>query len=163
MLWKRMRWCMVVIQLSGWIRSMMILLSMLTVPGTHDTLTYSGDATIDDWDAHGHYNDDGSLVDGEPVFDIKHLITQTLDVPAQLALGIRAFDFRLYHKDDDIWAAHGPTTLHVRFEDALNGLSTWLQNHPTETAFVGVKLEVMPWDLTYTKAGFASALIAKIN
>lgn len=61
---------------------------------------------------------------------------QDLDVAAQWALGVRAFDLRPIVKDDHLHINHGIAETELRFDDALYLLRDSLVKNPSEFAVV---------------------------
>jgi 1-phosphatidylinositol phosphodiesterase len=114
-------------------------LSQLTLPGTHDTGTFTLTAGGDEaWQA------------------------QSMDLPTQLAAGIRAIDIRLYNtgcggdgnsgpcaQPLGIWHGTGVTGAFTggylnsagsgEQYDVMQGLQTFLQQHPSETVVMNVQ------------------------
>lgn len=87
----------------------------LALPGTHDS---------------------GARFGGEG------LQTQTYDIPAQLAAGIRAFDVRLRMRDGKLGLYHSEAFQQVYWEDdVLPAFLRFLQEHPTEALVVSLKRE----------------------
>lgn len=70
------------------------------------------------------------------------LITQTVDVAAQLEKGIRAFDIRLQKQDDKLGIFHWIAFQDIYWEtDVLPAFLRFLQTHPSETLIVSLKKE----------------------
>jgi hypothetical protein len=96
-------------------------LSELTIPGTHDTGTY----TCSDANAFAK--------------------CQSMDLSEQLNAGVRFLDIRLRLGGDNdgvLWLYHGDTALNLRFEqDILSICNTFLEANPLETIIMSVKDE----------------------
>lgn len=109
-----------------------VLLSQLTIPGTHNS-------------AACHFS----------FFSVK---CQGASITEQLKHGIRFFDFRVTRpffanscgnffsgNPDDLQVIHGkfPVRLpsSVKLEDCLNEIYAFLQQHPSETAIISIKME----------------------
>jgi len=88
-----------------------LLLSQLTIPGTHDS---------------------ASLYNGASLGFAK---TQDLHLDEQLNLGVRYFDIRL-NKDLDVF--HGPIYQRLNFSDVMNICTSFLRNNPGETILVSI-------------------------
>lgn len=85
----------------------------VTIPGSHDTATYSG------WPV-------GSLLGA------KYSTCQNKSIEEQLAMGIRAFDFRPGVKSGELNCDHGLHHTKLKYRDAINKLTSYLQAHPSE-------------------------------
>lgn len=81
-------------------------ISVLSVPGTHDTMSFYG----------------GPIAE-----------TQTLPLPEQLKAGIRTIDIRARHIDDRLAIHHGSVFQNAMFGDVLIACNAFLQQNPTET------------------------------
>jgi 1-phosphatidylinositol phosphodiesterase len=90
-------------------------LSQISMPGTHDTMSfYGGDAVQ----------------------------TQSLSLDNQLTSGIRALDIRCVINDKegfDIY--HGDYSQHATFDDVLDSVTAFLNNHPREVVLMRVRKE----------------------
>jgi hypothetical protein len=91
------------------------LLRDLSLPGTHDTMTY----TV-----------------GDPITQ-----TQSMSLPDQLNAGIRALDIRCRRSDNRFAIHHGIVYLHKNFDDVLQDATRFLAAHPSETLLMRVKEE----------------------
>ncbi|XP_060091086.1 PI-PLC X domain-containing protein 1 isoform X1 [Heteronotia binoei] len=116
----------------------------LSLPGSHDAMTYSLDETstvsvnesklLELMDKHMHW-----II--HPIV-LRWCITQELTVLEQLDAGIRYFDFRIAHKPDD-----PSTTLHfvhmlyttAVVEDVLWDILRWLKAHPCEVVILAFR------------------------
>jgi hypothetical protein len=92
-------------------------LSDVSIPGTHDTGTY-------------------------PASD-RFTKTQSMDVPTQLASGMRAFDIRVGENNsgscsDGLYIFHGDFCMGETFDSVAQQVATYLRLHPTE--FVVMRL-----------------------
>lgn len=94
-------------------------LSQLSIPGTHDSMSYSTS-----WSA--------------PT-DIVH--TQSMSLQTQLNSGIRFLDIRCKYTDGAFAIHHGPYYLNAMFDDVLNEVTTFLKENPSETILMRVKQE----------------------
>jgi 1-phosphatidylinositol phosphodiesterase len=89
-------------------------LAQMSIPGTHDTLTYDLPAYTAAWD-------------------------QNLSLAMQLQAGIRAVDFRASHWNDTFAMYHGSVYLDMEFgEHALTPMVEFLDAHPTETILMRI-------------------------
>lgn len=86
-------------------------LSTLSLPGTHDTMSFYG----------------GDLVQ-----------TQSMSLYTQLESGIRVLDIRCRHINNDFLIHHGIVYQQANFDDVLRTVTTFLQNHPTETVLMRI-------------------------
>uniref|UniRef100_A0A8D0EBJ6 Phosphatidylinositol specific phospholipase C X domain containing 1 n=1 Tax=Salvator merianae TaxID=96440 RepID=A0A8D0EBJ6_SALMN len=121
-----------------------IPLSNLSIPGSHDAMTYCLDkeskVSINEsrllqfMDKHMH-----CIV--HPII-LKWSITQELTVLEQLDAGIRYFDLRIAHKPDDpsmnLHFVHMLYTT-VVVEDVLWDILRWLRNHPWEIVILAFR------------------------
>lgn len=105
---------------SGWMDWLPdeMLLSDLSLPGTHDTMT------------------GGVKLVGN---DIAR--TQAMDLREQLISGIRVIDIRVKHNGNSFPIHHGIIYLGVDFEDVLRVVRDFLTQNPTETIFMRLKQE----------------------
>ena len=104
------------------------LLSDLTIPGTHDSCTFNASNIS---------------------------CCQDLDLPAQLAAGIRFIDIRCRHYYDKFELHHGQEYLKLQFDYVLESCRDFLQKTPgagDETIIVSVKEEYDPEGNTATFA-----------
>jgi 1-phosphatidylinositol phosphodiesterase len=98
-----------------------VRLRELSIPGTHDSMTYDGRIKYK-WLSK----------------------TQSMSLRAQLDAGIRALDIRLKRGRDDpsaLLAFHGPIYLHFNFNDILRTVNQFLAEFPTETVLMRIKDE----------------------
>jgi hypothetical protein len=103
-----------------------ILLSEITIPGTHDSATY---ATLSGFEVR--------------VFESWYKC-QSKDFQTQLDDGIRFFDLRGYAEGDRIGFCHGDKKdprFDLWFEDALNIFRDFLAHHPREAIIISVKCD----------------------
>ena len=84
-----------------------MLLSQLTIPGTHDSASLFENAT-----------------------SLGFAKTQDINLAQQLNLGVRFFDIRL-NKDLDVY--HGPVFQHLTFSQVITTCANFLRTNPTET------------------------------
>src|SRR5262249_24507843 len=110
-------------------------LSVLSLPGTHDTMALNG----------------GDLIE-----------TQDLSLYDQLRSGLRYFDIRFRMKDDKFAIVHGISDQYAEFDDVLRACNIFLSQHPTETIIlradttgvpdtVGCCIQYNPVNCTLTK------------
>lgn len=90
-----------------------VKLSQLSIPGTHDSMTYK------QW---GNY-------------DVQ---TQTMTLSKQLNSGIRFIDIRLGDFNHKMYLYHGNIELEGTFNNVLNTVTEFLKQHPTETVFIRI-------------------------
>ncbi|XP_020652475.1 PI-PLC X domain-containing protein 1 [Pogona vitticeps] len=121
-----------------------IPLSNLSIPGSHDSMTYCLDKEskvsvnesklLQFLDKHMH-----PIV--HPII-LRWSITQALTVLEQLNAGIRYFDFRIAHKPDDpsmdLYFVHMLYTT-VVVEAVLWDILRWLRNHPWEVVILAFR------------------------
>ncbi|HEY2766014.1 MAG TPA: phosphatidylinositol-specific phospholipase C [Pseudonocardiaceae bacterium] len=67
--------------------------------------------------------------------------TQNLSLPEQLRAGIRFFDIRLAHYEDDLFVHHDVMYMGKTYADVLDIFSTFLTAHPSETILMSVDEE----------------------
>lgn len=109
-----------------------IRLSELSLPGTHDTMSFYG----------------GDIVQ-----------CQSMPLATQLQSGIRVLDIRCRHIADVFAIHHGRVFQNVFFGDVLNCVIRFLETNPSETIYIRVKEEYEPANNTRTfeetfKAGY---------
>jgi len=106
-----------------WMRELddMIPISLLAIPGTHDTCARNG--------AWGGF-----------------LKCQTLSVQEQLLGGIRYFDIRLVLLNGVFQVYHGPLPQNITFSDIQSTASDFLMKYPSEMLYMRVKHEGGTWD-----------------
>ena len=102
------------------------LLRDLSLPGTHDTMTY----TV-----------------GDPITQ-----TQSMSLPNQLNAGIRALDIRCRRIGNRFAIHHGIVYLNKNFDDVLLDATRFLAAHPGETLLMRVKEEHTAADSTLSFA-----------
>ena len=106
-------------------------LSVLSVPGTHDSGAYS--STIA-----------GTIAQ-----------TQSMNFGAQLNAGIRAFDVRAGESGTPVWCAndvyiyHGGICMRVTLSSVLLKMTGFLQDHPSETILMRLGSSGSPTESTY--------------
>lgn len=102
-------------------------LADLSLPGTHDTMTYAFN------------DDDDSVVDGI-MTDVA--MTQSKSLRQQLLAGVRVLDIRCRrtaNNEFDIY--HGSIATGFDFDDVLLAVTDFLADHPTETVLMRLKPE----------------------
>jgi len=112
-------------------------LSDLTLPGTHDTMTYDlstvvSDGGIDDHPEIAkvlHELSKLHLTPGD--FIRRQATTQTLNITAQLDSGIRFLDFRIMLTGGDWYCLHMLQS-NRKAVDYLHEIKDWLDQHPSE-------------------------------
>lgn len=90
-----------------------ILLSALTIPGTHDSAAFTNA-----W---------------------PFVQTQKMTIIQQLDAGIRYFDLRCGLRDDTVEMVHGSALLGITLSMVLDAMYLWLLSHPTEALVVQIK------------------------
>ncbi|KFA71387.1 hypothetical protein S40288_09168 [Stachybotrys chartarum IBT 40288] len=93
-------------------------LSSLSIPGTHDTMTY---AVVSE-----------------------RLQCQNWNLSVQLDAGIRYLDIRARLRDDALWIYHADGWVGFGFEHVLLTVYDFLESHPTEAVVMRVKEEGKP-------------------
>jgi 1-phosphatidylinositol phosphodiesterase len=92
-------------------------LAQMSIPGTHDTMTYNLPAYTAAW-------------------------TQNLSLKTQLEAGIRAIDIRAKHENDTFELVHDKVDLDMEFRrDVLILIDEFLKAHPKETILMRLKEE----------------------
>lgn len=92
-------------------------LSRITIPGTHDTMTWKASAMSK---------------------------CQNMTLDDQLAAGIRFIDIRCRQYYDEFKLHHGSEFLHMDFNDVLNVCVPFLKRNPSECILMSVKEEYDP-------------------
>lgn len=105
-----------------------LLISQLTIPGTHDTATY---------------NISGSA-------GLGFVKTQDLNITQQLEAGCRFLDIRCRLYENHLVLHHGAYYLNLNFNDVINFCSSFLAQNPTETILMSLKEEYDADDNTIT-------------
>lgn len=95
------------------------LVSSFTIPGTHDSATYTASST----DGFGFVK------------------TQDLSISDQLAAGCRFLDIRCRLFKNNLVLHHGAYYLHLNFDDVIGFCSTFLQQNPSECILMSLKNE----------------------
>ena len=94
-------------------------LSSLTIPGTHNSAALR-----------------------EPLAGTAKC--QSLTLSEQLAAGVRFFDLRCCHQQDEFHIYHGPISQNLSFEAVLQTMRSFLRKHPRESLIVSIKQEHRP-------------------
>lgn len=94
------------------------LLTSLSVPGTHDTMTYAIGSDI--------------------------LQCQNWNLSTQLGAGLRYFDVRARLRDDQLQIYHGDGYTGFSYQDVLLEMFTFLAQNPSETIIMRLKQEGVP-------------------
>ena len=120
-----------------------VKLNELALPGTHNSATFTtlSVATVErliKFDLLGLWSALLGLLKGSSSDFWK---TQVLNFEEQLNYGIRAFDIRIVHINDSFSLYHGPVNLNLKFDDFLNAITSFLQNHKTDTVLFRLKEE----------------------
>ncbi|MFC3160618.1 Phosphatidylinositol-specific phospholipase C, X domain [Chryseobacterium arachidis] len=127
-------------------------LAQLTIPGTHDSCTYTlQNGLLDHLSADDLAAIGAGLALLIPALSvlfgvgaitaeiIKNItMCQTMDISTQLYKGIRFLDIRLRKKDDDLYAFHGGINLNLKFKDVLDATYDFLKKHPHETVIMSI-------------------------
>lgn len=95
----------------------------VTIPGSHDTATYTSWTT-------------GSSISGAE----RYSVCQNRTIEEQLAMGIRAFDFRpgiidtgnIFNHNYQLNCDHGGHQTTMRYRTAIGKLTSFLKDHPSE-------------------------------
>ncbi|KAM5369692.1 hypothetical protein ACJZ2D_008839 [Fusarium nematophilum] len=95
-----------------------VLLSDLSIPGTHDTMTYE--------------------------IGRESLQCQNWNLTTQLEAGLRYFDIRARLRDDELHIYHATGYTGFSFEDVLAYMTEFLDAHPSETIIMRLKQEGRP-------------------
>lgn len=67
--------------------------------------------------------------------------TQAINFKEQLEYGIRVFDIRFRHSNDEFELYHGPIFLEVKFDEFLNNVNEFLLENPSETVLFRLSKE----------------------
>ncbi|KGQ03645.1 1-phosphatidylinositol phosphodiesterase [Beauveria bassiana D1-5] len=94
------------------------LLTSLSIPGTHDTMTYAIGSDV--------------------------LQCQNWNLSMQLAAGLRYFDVRARLRDDQLHIYHGDGDTGFGYQDVLLELFAFLAQHPSEAVVMRLKQEGKP-------------------
>lgn len=97
----------------------------LSIPGSHDS---------------------GAMYDLYEGADVAK--TQNLTIAEQLAAGVRYFDVRCRHLEDQFLIFHGAVDQNQTFDEVLATMSEFLAAHPGETILASVKEESVPTNNT---------------
>lgn len=117
-------------------------ISVVSIPGSHDSATGCG------W-ADGHEGLGKSFAQ-----------TQDLDLGAQWAAGVRAFDLRpCKHEDGHLHINHGIVATNKRFDDALYELRDSLIANPSEFVIVHVMHETDAYSGSEPEGNFNNMLL----
>ena len=92
-------------------------LQLISIPGTHDSF---------------------ARIDGE-TFIPHYLQTQTMKMADQLAAGIRAFDIRCRHINDECYVYHKSVDQFMTLGEILQISEKFLKENPTEVVLLRVK------------------------
>ena len=103
-----------------------IFLHKFSVPGSHDSPTSSVTALLSNYSK-----------------------TQDITIAEQLKLGVRAFDLRPKGTSSTLELYHGPTATGVTLSDAVNAMTSYLTDNPSECIFAIIHRE---GDATETEA-----------
>ncbi|XP_004867358.1 PI-PLC X domain-containing protein 1 isoform X2 [Heterocephalus glaber] len=119
-------------------------LHRLSLPGSHDTMTYClnrGSPVSRTQSRLLHFLSKAVPCITQPVV-LKWSVTQTLDVSEQLAAGVRYLDLRVAHEPGgsrrNLHFVHMVYTTAL-VEDTLTEISEWLQQHPREVLVVACR------------------------
>jgi 1-phosphatidylinositol phosphodiesterase len=106
-----------------WMKSISdgVSLAAMSIPGTHETMSIRGGNLVMTQEDHG--SSGGTLT-------------------AQLNAGIRAVDIRARVNDDNTFTIHhGAVYQQANYDDVLNALGSFLDQHPSETVVMRLKQE----------------------
>lgn len=114
-------------------------ISELSIPGTHNTMTYEND-------------------------DLTHFVNcQTLELKTQLNGGIRFLDIRARHVNDRFTMHHGSFYLEKNLDDVLQDVTSFLNQRPSETVVIRLKDEYDPSGNTRSYAATFDWYMTKEN
>ncbi|XP_071991748.1 PI-PLC X domain-containing protein 1 [Engystomops pustulosus] len=113
----------------------------LSIPGSHDTMTYCLDklSPVDPSSSKLLLFFEKYVPSITRAFILKWCITQTLSVIEQLDAGIRYLDLRIAHRPDvfsNLYFVHGLYTTQT-VEETLRDINDWLQQNPQEVLILG--------------------------
>ncbi|MEE2827471.1 MAG: phosphatidylinositol-specific phospholipase C [Planctomycetota bacterium] len=69
---------------------------------------------------------------------------QSLNLAKQLDAGVRFFDLRCCHQEDQFFLYHGPVSQKLSFDAVLKTMESFLHRHPGETLILSIKPEHRP-------------------
>lgn len=102
------------------------LLTELALPGTHDS---------------------GTFTSSIPIVNA-FVKTQVLTFSEQLEYGIRFFDIRMRHTENQFELYHGSWSLGIMFSDFLDAVTKFLREHPSEVVLFRLKEDHSPGNNT---------------
>ena len=73
---------------------------------------------------------------------------QSMTIGEQLAAGVRFFDIRCCHQNDQFAIYHGPISQRLTFDQVLDSMEAFLVAHPRETLLLSIKEEHRPSNTT---------------
>ena len=135
-----------------------VLLSELSIPGTHDTMALHGGPAVAAIAAGATA---GTVIAGMtgpaagivapaaaivgavvgPFISADVVRTQRMPLSNQLESGIRVLDIRCRHIGDGFAIHHGQVYQHANFDDVLKAVVKFLRDNPRETVLMRVKEE----------------------
>lgn len=118
-----------------------MLLSQMSIPGTHDTMTYQ---------VPGFFCTIGT----------DSVKTQSMDLKTQLESGIRLLDIRARHINDSFDMHHSSCYLGADFDDVLEIVIDFLVKNSSETVLMKIKEEYNAKD---NSRSFEETLAAYVN
>ncbi|MCS3530846.1 phosphatidylinositol-specific phospholipase C [Chryseobacterium sp. JUb7] len=138
-------------------------LAQLTIPGTHDSCTYTLNSGLLDRFSQAVLEEIadaltllipilGKLIKtmgGVSIEVIKNItMCQTMDIMTQLYKGIRFLDIRLRNEGGELCTYHGGIYLRLKFQDVLDATYDFLQKHPGETIIMSINKDGDGDDIT---------------
>lgn len=121
----------------------------LSLPGTHDTMTYDlstsvADGGLDDYEILSDLlHDLGTIIPVVGEFIQPQAQTQNLNLTEQLNNGIRFLDFRTMNTGDSWRSLHCVQSNGLSL-DYLKEVKVWMDNHPTEIVVIMVSKHGSP-------------------
>eukprot|EP00923_Selenidium_pygospionis_P060771 GHVN01106779.1.p1 GENE.GHVN01106779.1~~GHVN01106779.1.p1 ORF type:complete len:439 (+),score=54.65 GHVN01106779.1:72-1319(+) len=98
-------------------------LSRVTIPGTHNTMSFTADGLANHW-----------------------VWCQAFDLWTQLDMGVRFLDIRCRHFEGSMSVHHGKYYLGTGLGGVYNTVHEWLKAHPTETVIMSLQHEMQESD-----------------
>ena len=115
----------------------------LSLPGTHDSLTYdlslvTSDGGIDDHNLFAElmHNYSFLIPNGIEDFIRQQAMTQGLNITGQLDAGVRFIDLRIMEETTEIWRSLHFLQSHQTALNYLSQIKDWLVGHPKEIVVV---------------------------
>ena len=86
---------------------------------------------------------------------------QSMTIDEQLAAGVRFFDIRCCHQNDQFAIYHGPISQRLTFDHVLDSMEAFLIAHPRETLLLSIKEEYRSRNTTRSFAQTLQSVIGR--